>query len=329
MTMSSPFSSMRIRPSLLGLAVGCAVFATIAGCAVIAGLDEHTLEGAPPDAAQDSPADTSADLTDGTESGNSEAGADSPVDVSQEPVPDASDDGAEAGRDADSGEASPETDADASEVEVDAAEEGVDAPEEPDSAHDAGPQVVTDTIWADEDDGMWIQCGGSPSDERLYYAAGDKGIFVSDDTDNECAGVRFHLSIPKGAVIDSAIITLHLYDWSTSPGDTMRVRVFDSGSTPPFHDNHTEPAVQHDPAGVWSSSVDGWEPGATGGPVKSPDLSTLVQHVIGLPSWESDGAQGTIAFLITPQSMYNTYVGFEDSASGTNPPSISVTYHVP
>jgi hypothetical protein len=274
--------------------------ASFGGCAWIVGLEDHRLDPGAADAATvDAPADVSVDTgSDAQDASHEDASADVAIDPPEEQPPEASDDVA------DSGDAQGEGDAEA-----------------------AAPLTITATISADEDDGMWNMCTQSPSDERLRLSPSERVICVSDDADDQCAGLRFDLSaVPAGATIQSAILTLAKVNAPITAAETIQVKVWDSPSTPAFNDAHTEVAVEHDPgATIWTGGVvQDWHPDASAGPTSSPDLSLLVQRVVDLPSWGSPDTR--VTFLLLRQSLPITYVCFADSSSGVNAASLKIVY---
>jgi hypothetical protein len=270
-----------------------AMLATSSGCAWIVGLDDHHLDTSPSDASvlDATEEDVSVDQ-DASDASHEDSSADAPGDQVQEEAADAHD--------------------------------ASDAPDAPDG--EAAASITKDfPIQADEDDGMWTQCSQALSDERLYYSSTEHTINVSQDQEDECAGLRFDLSeIPKGAHIVSATLTLTKVDAPLSDTDSIEVKVWDSANTPPFNDAHIEQAALHDPAGLWTgAAVQGWLPKTAAGQTTSPDLSTLVQHIVDLATWNDGGSH--VALFLQRQAMVNTYVAFDDF-SGMTPGVLHVTW---
>src|SRR5262245_3230402 len=135
--------------------------------------------------------------------------------------------------------------------------------------------VVTAVIQTDADDAMWMNSVTAPSDERLSYLPTDKADYISNDQDQESAGLRFSLDVPPGATIVSAVLTIEFIGGDYTAADEFRVRVWDSSSVPAFNDAHTELPPMHDPAGLAVLEVTGWTLPATSPVSTSHDVSPL------------------------------------------------------
>lgn len=267
------------RPVTRLAALVAAVLAA-AACARIAGLEEHHLEQPGQDAAFEAAAEAGADAGD----------EDSAL-------------------------------VDASDVAVDVADVSSEEPWDaaadtaPEAPPDAAPAKRTATLQWNTDDALWIGCNTEPSDEKLFFEPGNRAIFVSDDEDEQCAGLRFRLEdVPAGAKIVSARLNLVRTSGDILPEDTLLVRVWDSSSVPPFDDSHTEIAASHDPAGLRTDSVGGWKPGTVDGPVSTPDLSALLQAIVDRADWASDDQHRYIGLLLLPEAMPIRWIGFADSS---------------
>lgn len=270
--------------ALLAAAIG------LAACARIAGLEDHHLE---------------------------QPGSDASIDAA-----------AEAGADAADGDSAVGDSADASEAAIDVADVTAEEPSEAggDVAPEAQPDAATHkskaVIAADADDAMWTGCTAGPTDERLYADPGDRSIMVSDDEDDECAGLRFTLDIPAGAKLASARLTLSRSSGDILEDHTLLVRAWNSSSVPPFDDSHSEVAAQHDPGGLLGVSVGGWKPGTVNGPVTTPDLAVLLQAVVDRSDWAIDDQHRTIGLLLVKEQMAAQWVGFGDSSGALAPASL-------
>jgi len=189
---------------------------------------------------------------------------------------------------------------------------------------DAGipePIDIELSILDDGDDATWID----GNDERLSYATDQPFDEVGADAEMGRAGFRFELPIPPNSVIESAVLRLNRIDGTALETETTMVQVYDSVSVPPFDEEHVHAPSEHVPEGLWPVLVSGFEVGAGGSQVQSPDLAVLVQHVIDLPGWVSDSS---IAFVLSPETL-STWVGFADSTSGAGGARLRVTYTPP
>jgi hypothetical protein len=225
------------------------------------------------------------------------------------------------------------SEASAPDAERDAAAAG------PDAARDAGPPapVTLDlTIRDDRDDATWINIDGVDQ-ERLHYDDRANGagrhIEVANDRQNGRSGLRFPLTVPVGATIMSARLSLqrfrnsepqYMQDWAAASA-TIQVQVFESPQIAAFDPAHRHPPAEHGPMpGVWATSVKGYRIGEFDEVVESPELRTLVQHVIDKADWAPGRA---VTFLLSNDTIAETdYVDFTDSSAGKVSPRLRVVY---
>ncbi len=136
-----------------------------------------------------------------------------------------------------------------------------------------------DTPWDDDIDAGWE---GEPEDQNILTA-----------------GLRFqNVTIPKGAMIDSAYITVHSHEGKNAY-DVANIRIFAEASdnAPTYdEDNFNEDYLITDRPRTSDSVY--WEVNeewVIWQPYRTPDLSVLVQEVIDRPGWETGNP---IAFML-------------------------------
>ncbi|HMJ12628.1 MAG TPA: hypothetical protein VK524_14495 [Polyangiaceae bacterium] len=185
---------------------------------------------------------------------------------------------------------------------------GLEAGETDAGREAAAPVRLNLEIENDADDATWI--GGA--DERLAYGEGNRFIEVGADSEFGRAGLRFKLPIAKGSTIHSATLRVRRVDGTAQQDETMLVQVWDTANLEPFSEDHAHLPRDHAPAGLWPSLVNGFLAGTNGSILESPDLTTLVQHLVDRPDWEMDGA---IGFQLAPDTV-QTWLALADSSGG-------------
>lgn len=212
----------------------------------------------------------------------------------------------------------------------DASLQGIDAGAPTDSPA-AEPVTVVLTIQKDEDDGFWYRPEQALV-EKLHFepTPGDFDDFsfeVGTDSEQCRAALRFAVPIGPGATVLSASLRLR----RTGPAfhapafATMQVRVFESSNVAPLAASHTHTTLaDHTPGGLWSEAVRGFAVGEVNTDTVSPDLSVLVQHVLGRPDWQAGGYMG---FVLLPDAMEpEKFAQFEDKAGELAPAVLTIRY---
>jgi hypothetical protein len=184
------------------------------------------------------------------------------------------------------------------------------------------PQPVDIRLVVEEnaDDAVWI--GGS--DERLTYSEEEPFVEVGADDEVARSAFRFVLPIPRGATIESASLRLVRRQGTALPDETMAVQVFDSATVAPFNGGHAHPPAGHDPGGLFALVISGFAVGEDDETIDSPDLASLVSHVIERSDYDEGGALG---FVLSADDMAG-WAMFSDSASGEGA-SLAVRYLPP
>ena len=201
------------------------------------------------------------------------------------------------------------------------------------------PVTVDVTLTDDRDDATWITINGV-DEERLHYDDRANGagrhIEVANDRQRGRTGLRFVLPIPVAASISSARLFLKRFrneepqyamDWAPA-ASTMQVQVFESPLLAQFDPVHRHAPTEHGPMpGVWATSVKGYRVGEFDEVVESPELKTLVQHLIDKPDWAPGRA---IGFLLSNDTIPDTdYADFTDSSAGAGAPRLRLVYVPP
>jgi hypothetical protein len=176
-------------------------------------------------------------------------------------------------------------------------------------------------IQNDADDGVWLD----GTTERTHHGADLFTLEVGADSEAARTGLIFRLPVPPRSVINSARVTLHRVDGDAGPSDTMLVEVWDSCHVDPFNDAHVHTPDQHVPGGFWSTAVTGFAVGANGSDIVSPDLASLVQHVVDKPDWT---AGATVGVFLAPATMQG-WVMVADSSAGTGAASLQLSHTPP
>ncbi len=220
------------------------------------------------------------------------------------------------------------------------AKEAPDAAELSDAAHTgdaAGPGISTVVlaIQSDQDDALWRNASGG-LEELLHFseaAHGSAGYTIEVGTDGEeCrAGLRFALPLEPGSTILEATLRLSRVGPQSNAdrGSTLRVAVYETASMGPFDHAHVhQDPAEHVSAGVWAGgSVGGFHVGLSDASTQSPDVSSLVQHVVDRPDWRKGGY---IGFLLSPDDMSpGEYAQFRDSFAQADPPTLTLSFRGP
>jgi hypothetical protein len=143
------------------------------------------------------------------------------------------------------------------------------------------------------------------------------------------AGLRFQVSVPRGATIMSAALTLVPHDGNLSRVSAISVHVYDSIDVPPFSRFHTHTPAEHDQRGLVSNGVDGFMVTDEASPHTTPNLAALVQRIVSKSEWPGSGA---IGFVLSPQRNAfepGEWVAFYDFSSGSDAASLAITYVAP
>lgn len=207
----------------------------------------------------------------------------------------------------------------------------------PDAMPEGGPPMPMPVMWSasisnDAYDVNWINEDGHTFEKFRYRDDDDSGkhLEIGNDADPEFIGLRFPLPLAKGALIQSATLTLQRFPitFASFPGnapatDTMKVQVFDSAQVPGFM--HIVEKKHTDRGAIWPPSVNGFALGEPGKLTSSPDLSMLVQHVIDRAEWVP-GAN--VVFLLSGDSLKSgNYADFTDhSYDAANAAKLQLSY---
>ncbi len=156
-------------------------------------------------------------------------------------------------------------------------DEGVTFPASSDDAEQENDEI--DALFDDDIDAGWE---GAPEDFNVLSC-----------------GLRFqHICIPKGATIDSAFILVHSHEAKT-PEDVAELTIY--GNNVDHAETFTEDALITDRA--YTNAVVEWTVAEEWGlwtPHRTPDLSSIVQEVIGRDGWKAGNA---IAFIIEGENQ--------------------------
>jgi hypothetical protein len=187
------------------------------------------------------------------------------------------------------------------------------------------PVTVKYDIATNEDDALWL----NGDEERLQYAPGDPTIEVGTDSEMGRAGLRFQVSVPRGANIMSAAVTVFPRDGNLTGVSALSIHIYDSVSVPPFNRFHTHTPAEHDERGLVSNGVDGFLVLDDMFARTTPNLAALVQRVVDKSEWPGSGA---IGFVLSPQRNAfepGEWVAFDDYSSGSGGASLAITYVQP
>ncbi len=150
-----------------------------------------------------------------------------------------------------------------------------------------------------------------------WLYANSTDLELVNDAGAQTIGLRFTgVPIPQGAAITAAWVQFTVDETTTAPA-TLRLHLHDTASAPPFSGNS---GVSNRPATAaieWTP--DPWlVPGTSGAAQRTPDLSALVQAVVGRGDWAPGGA---LAVVVTGTGT-RTATAFEAGA----PPRLHVEW---
>src|SRR5262249_31001050 len=148
---------------------------------------------------------------------------------------------------------------------------------------------------------------------------------VGGDSEMARSGLRFHLPVPRGSTIESAFLHLHHVEGEATPSETMVVAVLDSATASPFDDAHDHTPEEHDSGGLFAETVGDFPVGNHGDMLVSPDLASLVTHIVERSDYEQDG---TIVFVISAGENMTDWAQFGDRHAN-DPAVLELTYRPP
>jgi hypothetical protein len=188
----------------------------------------------------------------------------------------------------------------------------------------AGMTTVLDTIAHGDDDALSVDKAATDTE---YTGAGPYGGISSDSTDRYEHGMRFHLSVPQGATIDTAYLTVSYGNRvGVDNTDSMGVYAYDVDTAPVFVNGHTHLLSTHATLGA---TVVNWQQGTISTQtVTSPNIASVVQAVVDKVGWASENYIGFVVQMVgatwTANENYS-YKDFEDG--GATIPKLKVVYH--
>jgi hypothetical protein len=145
----------------------------------------------------------------------------------------------------------------------------------------------------------------------------DNGTGAGD----QIVGLRFHVPVPRGAIITSASIQFTTDETNGEP-TVLAINVEAADYAARFDSNKLSGRVVADTSVLWQPAP--WlVVGQSNALQRTPDLTPLVQAVVSRPGWTNTSA---MAFLITGAG-HRTADSFDD-ASGT-PARLTVSYKMP
>ena len=148
------------------------------------------------------------------------------------------------------------------------------------------------------------------------------GTTLNANSANQTSGLRFlNVTIPPGSTITAATLTLNLINTTyDDPDVTITAEANVSPATFTTAASNISSRTDTTAAVVWNAGNIGL------GQKPTPDLSALVQEVIGLSGWASGNA---MAFFIKGNNVNSTlrWSAFDE---GTDPPAtLAITYTPP
>ncbi len=192
----------------------------------------------------------------------------------------------------------------------------------------SAPVTITYTVPSNDRD-AWSGNAhtGNPNNEvrvNGYNNTNEPYLFVSNDSDEESAGMQFQIDVPQNATIQNAFLTVTAGSFQ-SPSATggMGIQIYDVGNTTAFQNGFLGDLINHHPrygtSIMWSDPTT-W----TNGSIKSsPNINALVQHIVN----RTDYAQNNfIGFVIDEGTLQSgKYYGWDDYFGG-DPARLTVTY---
>lgn len=155
-----------------------------------------------------------------------------------------------------------------------------------------GPTSVSDTVDANNRDG---QSNGAADEELTAtpYSTAYVHWGLYDGAERR-AGFQFAIPLAQGTVADSAFLYLYNISGTADEDDSTFVKIEDSDNAAVFDAAHAHSLTAHG-GGVWTGGQVVWMTSTwTGGFNKSPDVSTLVNHVFARGGWSSDNYMSLI-----------------------------------
>jgi GH25 family lysozyme M1 (1,4-beta-N-acetylmuramidase) len=147
---------------------------------------------------------------------------------------------------------------------------------------------------------------------------------VRDDatgTGDQTVGVRFHVPVPRGAIITSAHIQFTAREANSEP-TILSISVNAADYAARFDSNNLSGRVVVPTSVLWQPAP--WlTVGESNALQRTPDLTTLVQAIVSRPGWTNTSA---MAFLIKGAG-HRTANSYEQAASSA--PRLTVTYKMP
>lgn len=185
----------------------------------------------------------------------------------------------------------------------------------------AVPSDDRDALSLTEGSGMNVKVSG--------YNATEKTMFVSNDSENETAGMQFQLDIPANAIIQSASIQVQAGgSQSTTSTGSLAINRYEAGTLPAFSDGPFGDLINFNSLAL--SPTVYWQPGTAwslGSMHATPDLSGLVQSFIQRADYQPSSF---IGFVVSEGTVpYGKYYGWNDYSAGTAPATLTVTYTLP
>ncbi len=192
---------------------------------------------------------------------------------------------------------------------------------------------ISVSITANDNDAMWKSCG-DPTNELLHYSDTNHRVYIGTDVERECSGFRFALPIAKGALIESATLTLRVMYRSAAAVDRISIQTWNSDNVPPFSTSHTGLTPADHAGGFATPIISSWLPftqSTLNAPafvdfdITTPDLKQLLQSTIDRAGWTSGNAFGL--FLRSDSQTTGWWVGFKDSTEPGGPwTKLTITY---
>lgn len=122
----------------------------------------------------------------------------------------------------------------------------------------------------------------------LYVASSD--LELVEDGGIQTVGLRLAgVGIPRGAVVTAAWVEFVVDEPDSAPAD-LTIRMQDAGNAPPFSGSRAVTGRASTPAVSWTPGP--WQ--TVGASLRTPDLSGLVQQVVGRSDWSPGNALAVI-----------------------------------
>jgi hypothetical protein len=165
------------------------------------------------------------------------------------------------------------------------------------------------------------------ADDAWFYAGNDEQLSSTMEigaVESSKIGLRFQLDIPKGSRIEHAELRLTRTGGTAADDDSLQIHIYESSNVPAFDDSHMHPPESHVAGGLWNEPVTGFQVGPIG-EVTSPDLRTLIEHVLAR---EDSRESSRIGLILSAERMSGPAV-FADSSLLEDATALTISYIPP